>query len=190
MSGCTIPNCERQVIEARGMCGLHYQRWRKHGNPTLRGSSRRHGHTNPRSGEYTSWAGMIQRCGNPNNPNYAGYGGDGVTVCERWRNSFEAFLADMGPRPSPAHSLDRYPNREGSYEPGNVRWATDAEQTRNQRTNHLLTIDGVTRCLEDWSRISGISRRTVDYRLKRGLGAREAIFNPPRPGITLRAGGG
>jgi hypothetical protein len=75
---------------------------------------------------------MINRCEYEKNENYAFYGGRGIKVCERWRNSFEAFLADMGRRPSPQHSIDRKDN-DGNYEPGNVRWATKSEQAFNRR---------------------------------------------------------
>lgn len=78
---------------------------------------------------------MIQRCGNARNPGFANYGGRGITVCERWL-SFENFLADMGPRPTPAHSIDRIDNDRG-YEPGNCRWATVTEQNRNRRSTKL-----------------------------------------------------
>jgi hypothetical protein len=74
---------------------------------------------------------MLTRCRNPRNARYKDYGGRGITVCEAWR-SFEAFLADMGRRPSPAHSLDRREN-DGNYEPGNCRWATPEEQANNRR---------------------------------------------------------
>jgi hypothetical protein len=93
-----------------------------------------HGHNRrgKRSSEYRIWAGMIQRCDNPNRREYKWYGALGVKVCSRWY-TFEKFLADMGPRPSIEHSLDRFPNPEGNYELSNCRWATDLEQGRNKR---------------------------------------------------------
>lgn len=94
---------------------------------------RKHGETiGGRTSEYCIWKGMRQRCDNPNNDDYKNYGGRGITVCDRWSESFEAFLADMGRRPSPQHSIDRIDN-DGDYEPGNCRWATPIEQRRNQR---------------------------------------------------------
>lgn len=85
---------------------------------------------------YRVYAGMIQRCHNPKTPAYKNYGARGVQVAEPWRKSFEAFLADVGERPSRAHSLDRV-NPFGNYEPGNVRWATNKEQMNNRRANWL-----------------------------------------------------
>lgn len=80
---------------------------------------------------------MKQRCHNPNQPHYGRYGGRGIQVCERWRNSFADFYADMGDPPGPGYSLDRIDNN-GNYEPGNVRWATLAEQRKNQRAHEPL----------------------------------------------------
>lgn len=92
------------------------------------------------SPEGRSWSGMIQRCENPNRHNYRYYGGRGIKVCERWRNNFADFLSDMGRKPSPAHSIDRYPNNNGHYEPGNCRWATKSQQTQNSRRAKLVTL--------------------------------------------------
>lgn len=85
-----------------------------------------------RSPAYNSWRCAKGRCFYHGDKSYSQYGGAGITMCERWKNSFAAFLTDMGERP-PGTTLDRYPNREGHYEPGNCRWATDLEQAANRR---------------------------------------------------------
>lgn len=82
--------------------------------------------------EYTAWSGARGRCMNEKDSSYRHYGGRGITMCAQWTSSFPAFLADMGPRPSPGHSLDRM-NNDGNYEPGNCRWATGSEQHANRR---------------------------------------------------------
>ncbi|MFD1104587.1 helix-turn-helix domain-containing protein [Sphingobium olei] len=94
-----------------------------------------HAHAKAQTGEYKSWAAIIQRCTNPNNPGYAAYGGAGIDVCERWR-SFSNFLEDMGPKPTKFHSIDRLDNSRG-YHPDNCRWATKREQVLNRAYTKL-----------------------------------------------------
>ena len=93
---------------------------------------RRHGHTTggKQSHEYGCWVNMRTRCNNPKATRYDRYGGRGIRVCERWV-LFDTFLLDMGLSPTAKHSLDRWPDKDGNYEPGNVRWATQSEQMRN-----------------------------------------------------------
>lgn len=85
------------------------------------------------SPEYRAWHEMLQRCYNPNRRKWLDYGGRGIKVCARWQKSFLAFLAYVGQRPSPRHSLDRYPDNDGDYRRGNVRWATPKQQSNNRR---------------------------------------------------------
>ena len=125
-----------------------------------------HGKTN--TPEYKAWAGMIARCCNEKNKRYPLYGGRGINVCDRWRASFSDFLADMGQRPSPKHSLDRI-NNDGDYEPGNCRWADQKTQCRNRRNNVRHTAHGLTMTLPEWAEHLGIPVGTLRVRMKRGF---------------------
>lgn len=118
--------------------------------------------------EYGAWHQMIQRCCNPSHHGHAHYGGRGITICDRWRNSFPSFLADMGLRPSSGHSIDRFPNNDGNYEPGNVRWATLSEQARNKRVNIWVKHGGERRLLIEVCEETGMKYETVMSRRFRG----------------------
>jgi hypothetical protein len=128
----------------------------------------KHRHTAGRkhSAEYTTWGGMIKRCTNPKAKSYERYGGRGISVCQRWRDSFVDFYEDVGPKPSNEHSLERIDNNK-NYEPENCRWATGSEQARNTRRNHTLTLSGVTRTLVEWSEITGLKSSTIRMRVSR-----------------------
>lgn len=137
-----------------------------------------HGLTN--SPEYVAWCCMKDRCTNPNIKNYADYGGRGITVCDRWLESFGAFYTDMGPKPTSRHSIDRFPDNNGNYSPQNCRWATPVEQCNNRRTNRILTINGVSHTVAEWSRISLVPGSEIRKRLSRGWPHHDAAMKPVR----------
>lgn len=116
--------------------------------------------TDVKSPEYDCWKGMLDRCGNAQRPAWKNYGARGIKVCERWIWSFEDFRDDMGPRPTPKHTLERI-NNEGNYTPGNCRWATPEEQSQNTRVAHRLTFSGKTMGVKAWNRRLGIPRRKL-----------------------------
>jgi lambda repressor-like predicted transcriptional regulator len=124
---------------------------------------------------YTSWRSMMFRCFGDDARNSKFYKSRGITVCERWF-SFENFLVDMGERPI-GKTLDRIDNDKG-YEPTNCRWATKQEQNSNRRGNVLVTHDGKTKTLTDWSKQLGISRGTLEGRMKRGWPAASILATP------------
>lgn len=140
-----------------------------------------HGQTkeSSRSKEWRAWHGMIVRCTYRNSPSYPRYGGRGITVCRRWIESFPTFFADVGPAPSPKHSLGRIDNN-GMYEPGNVRWETATQQARNRRSSRLVTHDGTTATVADWAEQLGIDQDTLWARLKRGWSAARSLTTPVR----------
>ena len=123
---------------------------------------------------YKSWMSAKQRCYNPNNHNYSKYGGRGITMCDKWKHSFVAFLHDMGERPSRLHTLDRI-DTNGSYEPSNCRWATAKEQGNNRRDNHLIEIDGKTLTTSQFAEEYDINYSNIKMELRKGLTPKEII---------------
>lgn len=135
--------------------------------------------------EYTSWRGMRSRCNNPKNKGFPLYGGRGIKICERWNNSFDNFLADVGERPSPKHSIDRIDNN-GNYEPSNVRWATPLEQSRNRRcVVKVITNDQEFLRIESET-YTGLPPSTIKNRLQRGWELERAISAPKYPAKTKK----
>lgn len=116
--------------------------------------------------EYEAWASMRRRCRVYHRKRRI-YAERGITVCPEWDSSFQAFFSHVGLRPSPQHSLDRIRNDEG-YAPGNVRWATAEEQNRNRRISRMVTLQGETRNLIEWSELSGLRPDTIAWRMDHG----------------------
>jgi len=136
-----------------------------------------HGHAS--GGElsltYKSWSSMKRRCYDKGCDSYPSYGGKGITVHQNWIDSYECFLRDMGERPTAKHSIDRFPNKKGNYEPGNCRWATKKQQDRNRKSNILVTRDGVTKCVKDWCDELGLNVDQVYGRIRWGKTPEEAL---------------
>lgn len=132
-----------------------------------------------RTPEYQTFSALLRRCMDSNDKFYNDYGGRGIKVCQEWNHlsKFPAFLANVGRKPTPKHTIDRI-DHNGNYEPGNVRWATMAEQMRNTRRTHFLTINGETLCLMDWAIKYNIPRRTLALRLERGWSPEDAVKFP------------
>lgn len=129
-------------------------------------------------GAYMVWIGIKSRCLNPKAPNYENYGGRGIGICDRWKNSYENFIADVGERPSMKHTLDRVDN-DGDYEPGNVRWATRREQLSNTRRSVLVTWNGETKTVAEWADQMGITRQSL-YRRVKLWSLEDAMTRPPQ----------
>lgn len=143
-------------------------------NEVTLAASTKHGHShNPL---YFVWASMIDRCYNPKFHDYHNYGGRGITVCDRWRNSVSNFIEDMEYGYAKGLQLDRVKNDEG-YSQSNCRWVTRMVNNRNKRTNRFLTVNGETKTATEWAELSGISFPTIIGRMNRGLSGSDVI-NP------------
>jgi hypothetical protein len=153
-----------------------------HGRTTSCGCERRSAisrattkHGMSRTKEHMVWRSMKQRCTDINASNYAQYGGRGISVCDEWMNSFEAFIADMGMMPTHNSSIERE-NVNGNYEPANCRWATPVEQANNQRRNRTLTYLGRTQTIAQWARELNIPADRIYGRKRLGFSDAEALF--------------
>ena len=136
-------------------------------------------HRKSRTPEYRVWCSMKARCNDPKHKAYKRYGGRGLAVCDQWLYSFENFLADMGKRPSPEHSLDRIDNDLG-YSPNNCRWATRLEQANNQSTNRRITFNGKTQTVTEWAREMGLTEGMLRSRLDLGWSVERSLTEKKR----------
>lgn len=180
-------DCGRQVIASGWNLSRSYMPTRSCGclrRDMLINRNSTHGKAKkdaPLSAEYTTWQNIKRRTTtNVNSPSFSDYGARGIVVCERWLHSFENFLADMGPRPSPQHSIDRI-NNDGPYAPENCRWATPEEQHNNKRNNHFLTFQDQTMTIAQWAeKRTDISEPSLRHRIKNGWSIERALTTPTR----------
>jgi hypothetical protein len=146
-------------------CGCYHKERASEANIT-------HGMTD--SPEFNTWLHILQRCTNPNVERYDNYGGRGISVCSRWTDSFKAFYEDMGPRPGPEYSIER-DDVHGNYEPGNCRWATEFEQSRNRTTNRAVVYKGKEYIAKDLAIETNVSYFQLRYHLDQGRSGDEAV---------------
>lgn len=154
-------------------CGCFKREYFATNNPSLTHGLRKHP-------IYTRWFNMLQRCYNLKNPKFKYYGGRGITVCERWRQSVENFYADMGD-PPPGMTLERRDVNQG-YTQENCYWASQTQQTRNRRTAHMLTYNGETHGITTWAEkladTLNLNKKALDRRLRTGWSVEEALTTP------------
>lgn len=135
-------------------------------------------HRQSGSKEYMIWHTMIRRCTQPKNKKYHAYGARGIRVCDEWMR-FEAFIADMGQKPTSRHQLDRI-NNDGNYCKENCRWALPVTQANNTRANVFVCIDGVSRTIAEWARFRGVKPDAIYRRIYAGWDAVSAVMEPYR----------
>lgn len=171
MKSCTISDCQKTYKWGK-YCPMHAKRLRLYGDPLVT-KFPNHGHVD--TSEYRSWKDMKARCLTKTNKNYQYYGGRGIKVCDRWKNSFMAFYEDMGKKPTLKYTIERI-NNNGNYEPSNCKWATRTEQANNKRNNRLLTNDNITKTVAEWSRFLDIPTTTIIWRLNRNKTEKESLY--------------
>jgi len=127
--------------------------------------------------EYRSWQSMKARCYNKNHTSYKNYGGRGLTVCDRWLNSFETFLDDLGYKLNNTYTLERIDNSKG-YSKENCKWGTKTEQSNNRRCTKFITLNNETLSISDWARKMKVPYMTIRRRMEYGWSEHDAVFTP------------
>ena len=145
-------------------CGCYHKKAASERASNMHKANTTHGMSKTRA--HSVWFGMKGRCLNPNNQAFEYYGGRGITVCDRWLESFQNFLDDMG-EPPEGYTIERI-DVDGNYEPNNCKWADRREQQNNRRANRRVTIGGITKTIMQWSQETGIPHQTLYARLDRG----------------------
>lgn len=156
-----------------GNISVHYLGHLRSGTTTSCGCKHRTLGGLSKTKTYKSYSNMMRRCYNVKLPHYKRYGGGGITVCKRWRDSFLNFLKDMGERPE-GKTLDRIDSK-GNYNKKNCRWATPVEQGRNKKNNRILTFNGLSATLAEWALRVGIDADTLSWRVTHGWSDEEAL---------------
>lgn len=152
----------------------------------------KHGHKRKRASRtYGTWQAMIRRCYDPKHKYFKLYGGRGITICDRWNRekggTFKNFLVDMGERPI-GKTIDRWPNKNGNYEPGNCRWATHKEQCNNQKTNHLVIYNGENLTISQLAEKTGARIHVLYRRIsQKGWSVEKALSTPIRKPPSFRS---
>lgn len=156
---CSVEKCNNPLT-ARQLCDKHYRQFKKINPeiPNLYSGLSKHP-------LYSTWLNIKSRCYRPTCREYKYYGKRGIEMHPSWIHSFSTFIDDMGPKPTPLHSVERLDN-SGNYEPGNCIWATHTTQANNRRSNRLITYKGQTRTMTQWSRIINVKVATIWYRLE------------------------
>lgn len=160
----------RKKEHASVSCGCHR-------TERIGGLNRTHGRS--KTPEYQAWLALRNRCYRPADLSYKYYGARGITVCEAWRHSFEAFFQEVGARPSPSHSIDRI-NGDKPYERGNVRWATPTQQSRNRKCMPRITYRGESKTLPEWAEELGMPYNALSIRIHTGWTVERAFTQPVR----------
>jgi len=167
---CGVYDCKNEILQ-KGYCPRHYMKWYRHGDANFQVPKR------GRTPTVVSWSSMKQRCDNKNSPDYHRYGGRGISYQNSWQ-LFDNFLADMGERPD-GMSLDRI-DVNGNYTKENCRWADQKTQSNNTRANLYINYSGQNKTATEWSRITGLSMRTISYRIHAGWSAKDTLTKPPQ----------
>ena len=175
---CVCECGEEREIQAGALKGGHSQSCGCWARDSASKRAKTHGMT--KTCEYRIWQGVKDRVFDESCKDYKNYGGMGITLFREWVGDFTAFLAHVGPRPSPRHSLERIDNNLG-YEPGNVKWATRVEQANNNRGNRVITINGERKTLAQWCAVFNRSYPTVNQRITQSEWDPVLALNTPTP---------